>query len=218
MGISILPVLGLILFCIFFPCAESSAKQSKSQSRISQKQSSYRVAKGDSWWGIAKKFKTNPAELARTNGRKETEALFERELLKIPGASSSPSPIPRLAEKPSFPIASKTSVAKPFSELSYDPNKGQVFQKGTSNLVQATLSGKVVHIDFMDGYENYLVLEHENGYYSVYGNLEKIQVVEGQMVKKQDRLGILSKNKGLYFQINKNKTVMNPKSFLELGT
>lgn len=111
----------------------------------------------------------------------------------------------------------KEKVVKKFSELTYDPHKGIQFQRGVSSLVRASLPGKVVHVDYMDGYENFVILEHQNGLYSVYGNLERIQVTEGQQVKSKDRLGILAKDKGLYFQVNKQKLSLNPERILEAG-
>ncbi|PJZ85512.1 LIC_10271 family cell wall hydrolase [Leptospira harrisiae] len=189
------------------------------QSPKSEIPSSYRVTKGDSWFGIAKKFKISAETLAKLNGRTTKENLYERELLRIPKGNETVtlSPESLIKEKPSYPLIQKERITKKFSELTYDPHKGIQFQRGSSSLVRASLPGKVVHVDYMDGYENFVILEHQNGLYSVYGNMERIQVTEGQQVKSKDRLGILSKDKGLYFQVNKQKQNLNPERILEGG-
>lgn len=181
--------------------------------------SSYRVTKGDSWFGIAKKFKISPDTLAKLNGRTTKENLYEREVLRIPKGEEkvSVSAESVLKEIPTYPLLQREKVVKKFSELTYDPHKGIQFQRGVSSLVRASLPGKVVHVDYMDGYDNFVILEHQNGLYSVYGNLERIQVTEGQQVKPKDRLGILVKDKGLYFQMNRQKLSLNPEKILERG-
>lgn len=181
--------------------------------------SSYRVTKGDSWFGIAKKIKISPDTLAKLNGRTTKENLYEREVLRIPKGEEkvSVSAESVLKEIPTYPLVQREKVVKKFSELTYDPHKGIQFQRGVSSLVRASLPGKVVHVDYMDGYDNFVILEHQNGLYSVYGNLERIQVTEGQQVKPKDRLGILVKDKGLYFQMNRQKLSLNPEKILERG-
>ncbi|XDD55283.1 murein hydrolase activator EnvC [Leptospira sp. WS4.C2] len=208
----LLYILTILGFFFFFPL---SSKQNVKP----EIPSSYRVTKGDSWFGIAKKFKISPETLARLNGRSTKENLYERELLRIPKGEEKVSIAPEslLSEKPTYPLMQKEKVVKKFSELTYDPHKGIQFQRGVSSLVRASLPGKVVHVDYMDGYENFVILEHQNGLYSVYGNLERIQVTEGQQVKSKDRLGILTKDKGLYFQMNRQKLSLNPERILERG-
>ncbi|MBM9548513.1 LysM peptidoglycan-binding domain-containing M23 family metallopeptidase [Leptospira sp. 201903074] len=208
-----LPYILIILgFFLFFPL-------SSKQNVKTEIPSSYRVTKGDSWYGIARKFKVSAETLAKLNGRNTKENLYEKELLRIPKGEEKVSIAPEslLLEKPTYPLVQREKVVKKFSELTYDPHKGIQFQRGTSSLVRASLPGKVVHVDYMDGYENFVILEHQNGLYSVYGNLERIQVTEGQQVKSKDRLGILTKDKGLYFQVNKQKLSINPERILERG-
>ncbi|MCZ8344473.1 MAG: LysM peptidoglycan-binding domain-containing M23 family metallopeptidase [Leptospira sp.] len=178
----------------------------------------YRVESKDTWFGIAKKFQTTPEELAKSNGRETKENLFVGERLRIPASKQSVPNTIQPKENPDYPLQEKERIQKPFSEITYNPYKGTLFQRGKHSLVRATLPGKVVLIDFMDGYQNYVILEHNNGYFSVYGNLEKVQVTEGQMLQKRERIGTLGKERGLYFQINRNKTALNPERFLEIGT
>ncbi|MCG6148378.1 LysM peptidoglycan-binding domain-containing M23 family metallopeptidase [Leptospira levettii] len=205
---------GLVL--ITFPIL---SKQTQKQTPNQTNQMTYRVVKGDSWYGIARKMNVPAETLAKLNGRTTAENLFENEKLRISRdkETKSISSETKIKEKIAFPLGQKEKIQKKFSELTYDPFKGIQFQRGSSSLVRASFSGKVVHVDYMDGYENFVILEHENGLYSVYGNLERIQVTEGQQVNAKDRLGILAKDKGLYFQINQNKTNLNPELILQRG-
>ncbi|GEM_PF-1069043 len=210
-----------VIFTIFiFPLSPMFAKQIGKEKTESNKNSkTYRVQAGDSWWGIAKKFHLSVSELTSLNGRTEKEALFQNELLRISGQSVSKEEFKNFKpkERPNYPLPLKEKIEHAYSEITHQPRKGIEFAKVNSAWVRATLPGKVIGIDYMDGYENYVILEHENGWFSVYGNLERVQVVEGQTLSAKERIGTLTKNRGLYFQVNQNKNVVNPSLFLQDG-
>jgi murein DD-endopeptidase MepM/ murein hydrolase activator NlpD len=185
-----------------------------------EKQNYYRVKTGDSWWGIAKKFHTTPTHLAALNGRKETDALYLKEQLRVSGSQISEEEISTLRpkEKPIYPLPTREKVERPFSDITHLPQKGIEYSREKAGWVRASLPGKVINIDYMDGYENYVILEHENGWYSIYANLERVQVTEGQVLPARERIGTLVKNRGLYFQVNQNKNPINPSLFLQQGS
>ncbi|TGN11634.1 LIC_10271 family cell wall hydrolase [Leptospira ilyithenensis] len=209
----------LIQICLLFLFLEITPDRTFAKQKPTDR-NTYRVQAGDSWWGIAKKLRTTPKELAAINGRTEKEALYQNELLRIGNTTVSKSEVKKIApkSKPNSPLPGFEKIAKPYSELTYDPHRGVRYSRENSGWVRAALPGKVVHIDYMDGYENYIILEHENGWYSVYGNLERVQVTEGQTLVAKERLGTLIKDKGLYFQVNHNKSAINPVLFLQQGS
>jgi len=212
----------LIHLLIFLSATSSiqiySAKQ-KENSDVSRP-STYRVQAGDTWWSIAKKFETKPADLASWNGRSDKEALYQNELLKISATKFTNDEMKAIKPslKPSFPLPAPEKIQKSYSEITHTPQKGVEFGRENSGYVLSTLPGKVVNIDYMDGYENYVILEHQNGWFSIYGNLERVQVIEGQMIQAKDRIGTLVRKKGLYFQVNQNKNTVNPALFLQQGS
>jgi lipoprotein YgeR len=109
-----------------------------------------------------------------------------------------------------LPYTKKLLVTNPYSDDSENPHYGIVFKPIDFGSVVASMTGKVVALDYMDGYHNYIILEHPEGFYTVYGNLEQTVVGEGQIVKKGETLGALLKEKGLYFQISQGKKTLDP--------
>ncbi len=55
--------------------------------------------------------------------------------------------------------------------------------------VYSVATGVVAYIGSLRGYGNFLIVEHEDGYYSMYSGLESLIVVENQVVGSKDKLG-----------------------------
>jgi murein DD-endopeptidase MepM/ murein hydrolase activator NlpD len=70
------------------------------------------------------------------------------------------------------------------------------------------------------GYGNRVVVDHGNGYVTLYGHLSVIQVVVGQRVKRGDVLGQMgstgrSTGTHLHFEIRQGGALLNPLNFLK---
>lgn len=70
------------------------------------------------------------------------------------------------------------------------------------------------------GYGNRVVLDHGNGYVTLYGHLSVVQVVSGQRVKRGDVIGQMgstgrSTGTHLHFEIRQGGALLNPLSFLK---
>ncbi|AWE09163.1 hypothetical protein DCE79_18275 [Lysinibacillus sp. 2017] len=68
-------------------------------------------------------------------------------------------------------------------------------------------------------YGNYIVIDHNNGYETVYAHLSKIGVSVGQVVEQGTAIGVMgstgrSTGTHLHFEVHKNGSVMNPLSYL----
>lgn len=114
------------------------------------------------------------------------------------------------------PHNQKLLILTNYSNDSEEPHRGILYLPIETGNVLSAKEGKIVLIDYMDGYHNYIIIEHANGYFTVYGNLNMIYVEEGQSIKKGETLGLLLKEKGLYFQITQGKKTIDP-NFLVKG-
>ena len=83
--------------------------------------------------------------------------------------------------------------------------------------VTAVAEGEVGKISWLPGYGNLLILNHDNGYRTVYTHLADILVTEGQIVKEGD---IIAENgesldgPRLHFEVWKDREKQNPESWL----
>lgn len=90
---------------------------------------------------------------------------------------------------------------------------------GNRNIMVAD-NGVVTYTgDKGDGYGNKVVVDHKNGYVTVYGHLSKIQTTKGAILEKGEVIGIMgstgdSTGVHLHFEVQRNGTAENPLKFL----
>jgi murein DD-endopeptidase MepM/ murein hydrolase activator NlpD len=88
--------------------------------------------------------------------------------------------------------------------------------------IVAADSGRVIVAGWPDssGYGNRVIIDHENGYQTLYAHLSKVYVTSGQRVKRGDLVGQMgstgrSTGTHLHFEIRSNKGNLNPLGFLK---
>jgi murein DD-endopeptidase MepM/ murein hydrolase activator NlpD len=85
--------------------------------------------------------------------------------------------------------------------------------------VKASDEGVITFAGQKSGYGNVIIINHRNGYETLYGHLNSIGVKVGQVVEKGESIGIMgntgrSTGTHLHFEIIKNGTVENPMTYL----
>lgn len=89
----------------------------------------------------------------------------------------------------------------------------------TNKNIYASDNGVVEIASSHRSYGNYVVIDHKNGYKTLYAHLSKINTKKGNTVEKGDNIGVMG-NTGnstgvhLHFEIQKNGKPVNPLSYL----
>jgi len=99
------------------------------------------------------------------------------------------------------------------SGIDIDANYGQK--------IVATADGKVTKASWHSSYGKTVIIEHENGYETLFGHLSSISVKEGDQVKVGDvigKAGSTGRSTGthLHYEVMKDGKRVNPKNFLSL--
>ncbi|WP_140909535.1 murein hydrolase activator EnvC family protein [Cognatiluteimonas lumbrici] len=86
--------------------------------------------------------------------------------------------------------------------------------------VQAVAPGKVVFADWMNGYGLILIIDHGNGYMSLYARNEALLRDAGDMVERGDPVASVGSSGGpgppaLYFELRRNGDPVNPDTWLK---
>ena len=88
---------------------------------------------------------------------------------------------------------------------------------GTS--VRATADGLVITAGWNSGYGRCVVIDHGNGYQTLYGHLSGLDVVEGQAIRQGEIVGRVgstgrSTSPHLHYEVRIHATPVNPYRFL----
>lgn len=87
--------------------------------------------------------------------------------------------------------------------------------------ILASDNGKVIFAGWKSGYGNCIIIDHGNGYETLYGHLSKLGVRQDEVVKKGEKIGVMgttgnSTGVHLHFEIIKNGRQQNPMKYFSL--
>ncbi len=96
-------------------------------------------------------------------------------------------------------------------------NNGIDIAVKTGSQVSAVAEGEVAIITWYPSYGNILIINHYNGYRTVYTHLSEIKVIEGQKLKEGDIIGASGEaleGPRLHFELWKDREKFNPELWL----
>jgi LysM repeat protein len=195
------------------------------------------VKKGDTLESIAKAYKVDVAAITgyQFNQLREPYQLTEGQNLIVPGGQKPPPP-PKVVRIYSGPIPA--DAAKGTGHFGW-PASGPITQKYWSHhravdigaaqgsTVVAADSGFVVYAGWNNqGYGNLVVIDHRNGYQTLYAHLDSVLIQVGQSIAKGQKIGLVGatgRTRSLYgpgpgvhlhFEIRLNGVQVNPFTYL----
>lgn len=189
----------------------------------------YVMKKGDSLYGIAKRFNTDVASLKRLNNISDTRSLpIGTRLIVREGAVPA---VATVAEKKTTTQKITSSTASKGTWMW--PTSGKVvtlFDKSTRGInivgkegqpVYAAASGEVSYSgNDLRGYGNLILIKHANEYLTAYAHNQKLLVRKGDKVKKGQMIATLGKTEvdtgvpTLHFEIRYKGVAEDPLKLL----
>jgi murein DD-endopeptidase MepM/ murein hydrolase activator NlpD len=106
-----------------------------------------------------------------------------------------------------------------YKSLVFHPGIDIAAPEGTK--VFATADGKVVKAGQVRGYGNRIIIDHGNGYKTLYAHLDKIFMYQGRKVKRGDKIGTVGLSgksiiPHLHYEVIYNKKQINPVNYFFL--
>ncbi|MGC4099038.1 MAG: peptidoglycan DD-metalloendopeptidase family protein [Nitrospira sp.] len=101
----------------------------------------------------------------------------------------------------------------------YVQRKGIEIRTTEGSLIHAVMTGSVVYADWLKGYGLVIILDHANGFFSLYAHASKIlaksgeQVAEGQPIGETGDTGMIGENT-LYFELREGAEAVDPLHWL----
>ncbi|MGB6838945.1 MAG: M23 family metallopeptidase [Microgenomates group bacterium] len=195
---------------------------------------SHKVIKGDTVYSIAKKFDTSPQGIVdfpfNSFVNDETFELAIGQVVIVPDgippkAAPTTPRIRQITPDAGTVVASGTfvwPVGGTITQRFVWYHKGiDIANKAAPNILAAD-SGKVVIAGWPDGYGygSRVMIDHGNGYKTLYAHLSRVYVVPGQTVARGDAIGKMgstgrSTGVHLHFEVIRNGVYLNPLSVLQ---
>jgi len=186
----------------------------------------YTVKKGDSLNSIISSHKIKLEQLLDVN-ELSSETLTVGQQLFLPGAAMDATALKNaMGELFIIPISAKFRWTSPFG-YRIDPianvrsfHTGTDLACPTGTPILASMSGRVVKTGQTRVYGNYVILDHNNGYQTVYMHMSKILATKGQWVSQGTRIGLVgstgySTGPHLHFTVYKNGKLVDPMTVLK---
>jgi len=179
----------------------------------------HKVEHGETIWRIAKTYDVAIDDIIKVNNIPDAAQVEENQLIFIPGvfaAKEIASDVRETEKDFVWPVEGK--VIRHFGQK-YNSrlNKGIDIEVFKNEIVRASRSGQVVFADYLSGYGQTIIVDHTDGYYSVYAQNGKLLVKLGEYVVKNRDIAYVGQGDDrayLHFEIRKNTIERNPLHFL----
>ena len=124
---------------------------------------------------------------------------------------------------PPIPVGSATADIRgnlpwPASGVVNSYGNGVLIKANGGSEIHAVARGRVIYAGFLRGYGMLLIVNHGNGWMSMYGNNETLLHAVGDQVEVGEAIGTASPptgiNTGVYFELRKDSQPVDPRSWL----
>ncbi len=186
----------------------------------------HKVSAGETVEGLSVKYRTAVEDILDVNDL-DSYALTAGQELFIPGAKLDSTSLQRaMGELFTWPITAKYRISSYFGARK-DPITGaDSYHTGidlacpTGTPVKAAMSGTVAKAGWSNVFGNYVIIQHIDGYQTLYGHLSKIKTKKGSFVNQGELVGLVgntgySTGPHLHFTVYKNGKLVNPMTLLK---
>ncbi|MDD5613758.1 MAG: peptidoglycan DD-metalloendopeptidase family protein [Candidatus Omnitrophica bacterium] len=175
----------------------------------------HKVRKGETLYKISKDYNVSMKDIIALNNIKDPSLIKEGQSISVPKVRSTAA-----LSLPSgnfiWPLEGKV-VSFFKDDTSKGPNKGIDIQALRPAPVVASRGGQICYAgEDIKGYGKVVMIDHNDGYYSLYAYNKAILVSKGTTVKQGEKIALLDEVKPvLHFEIRKENKPIDPLQFLK---
>jgi len=180
----------------------------------------HKVKTGETLWGISKLYNLNLNEIISINKIPNAARIEKGQLIFIPKTTkislSDSKKIGFLKDR-KFIWPAKGKIISYFGNIKDNrTNKGIDIMVNSGKDISAARSGKVVFSDNLKGYEKTIIIDHLDGFFSIYSSNQNFMVklnndiAQGQTIAKLKKMG----SSNLHFEIREDCMPKNPLYYL----
>ena len=184
------------------------------------------VLKNETLDSISKKYSVSVSDLLDINDL-SSENLQEGQKIFIPGARLDSNSLRKaMGELFANPLKIRYRLTSRFGSRA-DPFNGVASHHTgidmacpTGTPIYASMSGKIAYTGFSSVFGNYVIINHYDGYQTLYAHMSKIIAKKGDVVSQGTRIGLVgntgySTGPHLHFTVYKNSKLVDPLTVLK---
>ncbi|MEM7207755.1 MAG: peptidoglycan DD-metalloendopeptidase family protein [Pseudomonadota bacterium] len=169
---------------------------------------------------LEKKLSSDKTRLGKLeHDQRELELLLQQlntVLADIPAAPLEKKPFKSMRGKLPWPavgsLKAKYNSKKANTHLRW---KGMFIGAKLGNNIRAVYHGRVAFADWMNGFGLIMIVDHGDGYMSIYANAQELRKSQGEWVSPGEIIATVGdsggqKNSGVYFEMRRNGDPINP--------
>lgn len=186
----------------------------------------HKVVAGDSLNSLSVKYHVSVEEILDANDL-DSDSLAKGTELFIPGAKMDSTSLRKaMGELFTYPIKASWRLTSKFGPRS-DPFTGVASNHTgidmacpTGTPIRAAMSGIVAYAGWSNIFGNYIIINHGNGYQTLYGHMSQTLAKKGQSVDQSTKIGLVgstgySTGPHLHFTVYKNGNLVDPLTLLK---
>ena len=180
----------------------------------------HRIGRDETIWRIAKTYGVDVKDIKSYNDISDVENLKVGTVIFIPGAKEGiPFYTPSDIGEGGFVWPAKGKIISDFDFGEGGTSKGIDVALPFGSKVRASKEGVVTYSDTLRGYGKVIIIDHQNGFSTVYANNSQLLVRENSSVKRGEVIAISGdsghcENPSLHFEIRKGELPQNPLNYL----
>jgi len=157
-------------------------------------------------------------QLTKMLAQPTSKSLFRND--KLPDSRFDGSPFDQLKGKLTLPVrgelTNRFGTPRPGSTVDW---KGLFLRTSNGQPVKAIAAGRVVFADWLRGFGNLLIIDHGEGYMSLYGNNETLYKQVGDVLRGGDTIAAAgntggNEDFGLYFELRHESKPLDPMKWM----
>ncbi len=205
-----------VLFVIFLAgCARTAYKADKTS--LYPNGVYHRVKRGETLWQIARNYYADMEQIKSYNNIKNVESLKTGSIIFIPEATNKY--FHAEIGKEGFIWPANGRIVSDFDFESGGISKGIGISLPIGSQIRASREGTVTYADVLRGYGKVIIIDHQDGFFTVYAHNSQLLVKENSTVKKGELIAFSGssgycKNPSLHFEIRKENVPQNPRNYL----
>ncbi|MBI4808341.1 MAG: peptidoglycan DD-metalloendopeptidase family protein [Nitrosomonadales bacterium] len=169
---------------------------------------------------IALQLKQQRREMGRLQKNENRLSQLVEKLAHVLPSAPGSTPFRSLKGKLALPVKGKLrnqyGTRRPESTLLWT---GWFLRAPANQPIKAVAAGRVVYADWLRGFGNLLIIDHGNGYMSLYGNNETLYKQVGDTLRGEDIIAAVgssggNEDSGLYFELRFEGKPFDPKPWV----